>query len=294
MSKPPDNGTSRRPPWLTIRVPASADPRVNVCLDDLKLGTVCRHAKCPNQLECYGRGRATFLLMGPSCTRHCAFCAVPREAPVPLDATEPARVAEAVKRLELKHVVITSVTRDDLPDGGAAHFAATVRAVREARPEATVEILVPDFAGEEDAWTVSADSLPDVYNHNIETVPRLYDMVRPEADYDMSLALLDFVNERHPEITTKSGIMLGLGEDLAEVVEVAEDLRGVGVDMITVGQYLCPEREANLPVVRYVTPEEFDDLREELVGIGFRFVACAPLVRSSYNAQEALDALSDG
>lgn len=294
MKKERPAGSGPRPPWLTIRVPANMDPSVDTCLDDLKLGTVCRHAKCPNRHECYDKGRATFLLMGPSCTRHCAFCGVPREAPTALDPEEPGRVAEAAERLELKHAVITSVTRDDLPDGGAAHFAATVAAVRERCPQATVEILVPDFAGDEDAWAVAADAGADVFNHNMETVPRLYDKVRPEADYDMSLALLDFVKERCPKATTKSGLMLGLGEELDEVVAVAEDLRGVGVDMLTVGQYLCPEREKNLPVERYVTPEEFEQLREALVELGFRFVACAPLVRSSYNALEALDASRSG
>lgn len=291
MSRRDRPRSNDRPDWLRIRVPAQADPRVNVCLDDLKLGTVCRHAKCPNQLECYGKGRATFLLMGPNCTRHCGFCGVPRETPASLDPSEPGRVAEAVKRLALRHVVITSVTRDDLPDGGAAHFAATVAAIRDACPGVTVETLTPDFAGDEDAWAVAADAQPDVFNHNIETVPRLYARVRPEADYDMSLALLDFVKERHPAMKTKSGLMLGLGETAEEVLEVAEDLRGVGVDMLTVGQYLCPANETNLPVEEYVTPAEFEALRGALMELGFGFVACAPLVRSSYNALEALEAL---
>ncbi|MBN2710895.1 MAG: lipoyl synthase [Planctomycetes bacterium] len=286
-------GSSGRPPWLKVRIPVNQDRKVNACLSDLALGTVCQSARCPNQLECYNKGRATFLLMGPSCTRNCAYCAVSHEKPAPLDKDEPRRVAEAVERLQLRHAVITSVTRDDLIDGGAEHFAETVRLVRAKCPSTTIEILVPDFGGDEEAWAIAADSEPDVFNHNIETVPRLFGKVRPGADYDMSLALLDFVNERKPKLATKSGLMVGLGEEISEVVEVGEDLRGVGVNMITVGQYLCPENSKNIPVARYVTPEEFDGLRDELFGIGFEFVACAPFVRSSYNAEEALEAMEN-
>lgn len=282
-------GRKGLPPWLKIRVPVHSDETVHSCLDTHKLGTVCQSARCPNQLECFGKGRATFLLMGPVCTRHCGFCAVTDGAPTPLDPEEPARVAEAVKELGLRHAVITSVTRDDLDDGGASHFAATVEAVRASSPEVTIEILVPDFGGDEEAWAVAADSRPDVFNHNIETIPRLYDKVRPEADYDMSLALLDFVKERHPQGKTKSGLMLGLGETLEEVVEVCEDLRGIEVNMITIGQYLCPSKKVNLPVERYVPPEEFAELKADLDTLGFDFVACSPFVRSSYNAAEALE-----
>lgn len=284
-----NSSANRLPPWLKKRVPLGGDGKVCACLHDLGLGTVCQSARCPNQLECYGRGRATFLLMGPNCTRRCGFCAVGKDAPAPLDAGEPGRVAEAVRRLELKHAVITSVTRDDLPDGGAEHFAQTVRAVRGLQPGVTIEILVPDFAGDEEAWAASCDCQPDVYNHNIETVPRLYGTVRPGADYDRSLSLLDFVKERRPKLTTKSGIMLGLGEEFEEVIDVAEDLRSVGVDMITVGQYLRPREGVNLPVARYVPPEEFDELKTLLEELGFPHVACAPFVRSSYNAGEALE-----
>ncbi len=278
---------STRPPWLKIRLPCRPPKRVDTCLDDLKLHTVCRSARCPNTVECYAKGRATFLLMGPNCTRHCGFCAVSREPPAPLDPTEPARVAEAVKRLELTHAVVTSVTRDDLPDGGAAHFAATVAAVRAATPQTTIEILTPDFRGERAARAVAADSLPEVFNHNVETVPRLYAQVRPQADYRRSLELLAFVKHRHPGLTTKSGLMLGLGETEAEVLAVGNDLREAGVDMLTVGQYLQPSRLVNLPVQRYVPPEEFATLRQQLSRLGFGMVAAAPFVRSSYNAEEA-------
>ena len=277
----------RLPPWLNKKIPLQGGETVNNCLTELKLDTVCRGARCPNSLECKSRGRAAFLIMGPQCTRACRFCAMTSGEPAPLDAEEPARLALAVKRLGLKHAVVTSVTRDDLPDGGAAHFAATVTAIRDECPGTTIEILVPDFWGDEEAWAVSADSLPDVYNHNIETVERLYDLVRPKADFDRSLALLDFVKERHPKMATKSGMMLGLGEELDEVVEAAQALRDVGVDIITVGQYLRPTSERTLEVVRFVPPEEFADLEKELKSLGFKVVACSPFVRSSYNAEEA-------
>lgn len=285
-------GVKRLPPWLNKKIPASPGQEVVDCLADLSLGTVCQSARCPNKLECRSRGRAAFLLMGPHCTRSCRFCAVPSGEPGPLEPDEPERLAEAAKRLGLTHVVVTSVTRDDLPDGGAAHFAATVRAIRHACPGATVEILVPDFWGDEDAWATAVDSDPDVFNHNMETVERLYDRVRPQADYDLSLALLDYAKERNPEMSTKSGVMLGLGEELEEVVEVAEDLRDVGVDIITVGQYLQPKSDRTLAVARFVTPEEFADLERELSGMGFKSVACSPFVRSSYNAEEAFLRLS--
>ncbi len=284
-------GGRRLPPWLNKKIPADAGGAVKDVLADLSLDTVCRGARCPNSLECKSRGRAAFLLLGPHCTRRCRFCAMSDGVPVPPDRDEPARLAEAVGRLGLRHAVITSVTRDDLPDGGAAHFARTVAAVREKCPETTVEILVPDFWGDEDAWAVAADSLPDVFNHNLETVERLYDVVRPGADFDRSLALLDFVKERRPELATKSGLMVGLGEELEEIVETAEALRDVGVDLLTVGQYLKPRSERTLEVARFVTPEEFADLQGELSGLGFKSVACAPFVRSSYNAEEAFASL---
>lgn len=281
------DGIRRLPPWLTKKVPVNADNTVTETLDDLSLDTVCRGARCPNSLECRSRKRAAFLLMGPHCTRACRFCAMATGDPAPLDPDEPERLAKAVERLGLNHAVITSVTRDDLPDGGAGHFAATVLAIRDLCPDSSVEILVPDFWGDENAWEVAADSLPDVFNHNLETVERLYDRVRPGADFDLSLSLLDFVKERQPDLLTKSGMMVGLGEELEEIVEAAEALRDVGVDIVTVGQYLQPKSERTLAVERYVTPEEFADLKKELLGLGFKSVASAPFVRSSYNAEEA-------
>ena len=289
-----ENTVRRLPPWLNKKIPSESGQKVADCLSELSLDTVCRGARCPNSLECKSRGRAAFLLMGPYCTRSCRFCAMAEGTPPPLDPEEPGRLAEAVARLNLKHAVVTSVTRDDLPDGGAAHFAATVSAVRERNPDATVEILVPDFWGDEDAWATAADSLPDVFNHNMETVERLYGKVRPQADYDRSLALLDYVKERQPDLTTKSGMMVGLGEELEEIVETAAALRDVGVDIVTVGQYLKPASARTLEIERFVTPEEFADLEREIAGLGFKSVACAPFVRSSYNAEEAFLKMAAG
>lgn len=277
-----------RPDWLTIKIPLNNDQtKVRGCLGDKGLHTVCASARCPNQAECYGKGQATFLLMGPDCTRRCGFCAVSRDTPAPLDPQEPQRVAQAVKELKLKHAVITSVTRDDLPDGGAAHFAETVQAVRAANPGITVEILVPDFAGNRAAWEVSADSRPDVYNHNLETVRRLYPFVRPIADYERSLAQLLYVKERHPQMTTKSGLMVGLGESFEEVLAAGEDLARHRVGILTIGQYLAPVNGKNLPVQYYMPPEEFSRLETEMKKMGFALVAAGPFVRSSYNAAEA-------
>ncbi len=276
----------RLPPWLKKTIPAEGGQAVENCLSALRLDTVCRAARCPNSLDCKSRGRAAFLILGPYCTRECRFCAMENGAPAPVDPEEPARLAKAVEELRLSHAVITSVTRDDLPDGGARHFADVVKAIRAQTPKTSVEILVPDFWGDEDAWAVATDAAPDVFNHNIETVERLYPRVRPKADFDRSLALLDFAKERCPEITTKSGIMLGLGEEQDEVLEAAAALRDVGVDILTVGQYLQPKSPRTLPVERFVPPEEFEELAEELRGLGFKAVACSPFVRSSYNAEE--------
>ncbi|MCL2000124.1 MAG: lipoyl synthase [Planctomycetes bacterium] len=286
-------GGGRLPAWLNKKIPAAGGETVRNVLASLSLDTVCRGARCPNSLDCKSRGRAAFLLLGPRCTRRCRFCGIPAGDPVPPDPDEPARVAEAVRRLELGYAVVTSVTRDDLPDGGAVHFARTVQAVRERRPGTAVEILTPDFWGDEDAWRVAADSRPEVFNHNLETVERLYGKVRPGADFDRSLAFLDFVKERCPDLATKSGLMVGLGEELEEIVETAAALRDVGVDLLTVGQYLKPRSERTLEVERFVTPEEFADLRRELSGLGFKSVACAPFVRSSFNAEEAFESFGN-
>jgi lipoyl synthase len=254
-------------------------------LDELSLNTVCQSAKCPNRGECFSAGTATFLIMGDACTRGCRFCAVETRTPAPLDPDEPRRVGEAAARLGLRHVVITTVTRDDLPDGGAAHFVEVIRAVRAAAPGAALEVLTSDFAGRSrDVDTVAAEK-PEVFNHNLETVPRLYADVRPGADYRRSLEVLARVRETQPDVPTKSGLMLGLGETPGEVVEVMADLLGRGVTMLTLGQYLRPSA-AHLPVAEFVKPQVFAALSREAYRLGFTAVASAPFVRSSYHAGE--------
>ena len=290
-----EHGTSskRLPPWLRrpIATPGQANA-VEGLLTELNLHTVCQSAKCPNRGECFASGTATFMIMGDACTRGCRFCAVDTATPAPLDPGEPARLAEAAARMELKHVVVTTVTRDDLADGGAAHFVAVVEALREAVPSATVEVLTSDFAGSlADVDTVAA-ARPDVFNHNLETVPRLYAEVRPGADYARSLAVLKRVKHWAAEqggedIPTKSGLMLGLGESVEEVLAVMRDLREAGCDMLTMGQYLRPSPK-HLPVTEFVPPETFAHLAREGYKMGFHAVASAPFVRSSYHAGEML------
>jgi len=254
-------------------------------LDELSLNTVCQSAKCPNRGECFSAGTATFLIMGDACTRGCRFCAVKTERPLPLDPDEPRRIAEAASRLGLRHVVITSVTRDDLPDGGAAHFVEVVSAVRSAVPGVAVEVLTSDFAGNDRAVDTVANARPDVFNHNLETVPRLYSEVRPGADYRRSLGVLSRVHATRPDVPTKSGLMLGFGETPDEVVAVMADLLEHGVSMLTLGQYLRPS-PAHLPVAEFVSPEVFGELSREAYRRGFSAVASAPFVRSSYHAGE--------
>ena len=254
-------------------------------LAELGVHTVCQSARCPNLGECFARGTATFMIMGEVCTRNCGFCAVNHGSPAALEAEEPRRVAEAARRLGLKHVVVTSVTRDDLADGGAAHFAATIAAIREKLPEATVEVLVPDFNGEEEALGTVLAAGPEVLNHNVETAPRLYPRVRPQADYERSLGLLRRAGEMRPEAVTKSGLMVGLGESEEEVLAVLGDLRGAGVGAVTIGQYLQPTRR-HLPVAAYIEPSRFDDYAEAARGMGFDHVLSGPLVRSSYHAEK--------
>jgi lipoic acid synthetase len=276
--------TERLPPWL--RRPAKDAAQVHhlkTRLRGLALHTVCEEARCPNLAECFARPTATFLLLGDVCTRACRFCNVTGGAPKPLDPHEPEHVAAAAVELGLKHVVLTSVTRDDLPDGGAAHFAATVRAIKSAQPAATVEILTPDFLGGREALEIVAAAPFEVFNHNAETVARLYPTVRPAADYDRSLGVLAFMAERRPDAITKSGFMLGLGEEDREVESLLLDLRRAGVQAVTIGQYLRPRR-ACLPVCRYVPPDEFASWGERAKEMGFSRVASAPLVRSSYFA----------
>lgn len=276
----------RLPPWLKRQVPKGGHfTRTRGVLAELNLDTVCSEAKCPNRAECFARGTATFLVMGPVCTRGCAFCSVTPGAPTPLDPTEPRRVAEAVKRLGVRHCVITSVTRDDLADGGASHFAECIAEVKRDCAGATVEVLTPDFRGDAGAIGAVVAAHPDVYNHNVETVPSLYPSVRPGAAYERSLSLLRLVKELSPPTKTKSGIMLGLGENEAEVEAVLRDLRDAGVDFLTIGQYLKPSPRC-VEVKRYVTPEEFERWRGRALEAGFLEAASGPFVRSSYRADE--------
>lgn len=250
-----------------------------------KVSTVCEEARCPNIGECYSRPTATFMILGSKCTRNCGFCFVETSRPEPLDPEESERVAMAAKEMGLKYIVITSVTRDDLPDGGAGHFARTVYAVRRYLRDAKVEVLTPDFKGDMSALITVLSSRPDVYGHNMETVPRLYTAVRPRADYIRSLYILKRAKKIAPDIKTKSGLMLGLGETLDEVTDVLKDLCDAGCDFVTLGQYLRPSRR-NLPVVEYIRPEIFERLRNRALDMGFKYVASAPLVRSSMNAEE--------
>jgi lipoic acid synthetase len=260
----------------------------------LRLHTVCESARCPNIHDCFHRGTATFMILGNLCTRGCGFCAVPKGAPgkqeFSLDPEEPTNVARMARQMRLRYVVITSVNRDDLPDGGAGHFARTIREVRKALPEARIEVLVPDFCGQADSLRAVLEAEPDVFNHNVETVPRLYRRVRPQADYRRSLNVLAFAREFRPETLTKSGLMVGLGEEHAEVEQVLEDLRRARVDIVTIGQYLQPTRR-NLPVVEYVPPERFAAWRAFGLALGFREVFSGPLVRSSYMAERVWQAL---
>lgn len=275
-----------QPVWLWRSISAEQEDavhRMESLLDGLALHTVCQEALCPNLPECFGQGTATFLILGDVCTRNCRFCAVKKGHPLPPDPEEPERIAEAAARLHLRYVVVTSVTRDDLPDGGAGHFAATVRAIRRRLPEAGVEVLIPDFRGSLAALETVLDAGPDGVNHNVETVPRLYPPIRPQADYRRSIGILSWVKVRAPQIATKSGLMLGLGERTAEVLQVFYDLREAGCDILTLGQYLQPT-ERQHPVVRYVPPEEFAEYREKAEAMGFRKVVAGPLVRSSYQA----------
>lgn len=276
----------RLPRWLKRRVPkGNAHHFTARLLDELRLETVCDNARCPNRMECYARKIATFMILGNVCTRPCGFCAVQRGRPTPIDPTESRRVAEAAARLGLRHVVITSVTRDDLADGGAAHFADCVMAVR-AATAATVEVLTPDFAQQPAAVARVVAAKPEIFNHNAETVPRLYRRVRgPKADYRWTLRMLQIAKHQDPQIRTKCGLMLGMGETLDEVLDVLADLRDAGCDYLTIGQYLPPSARS-LPVERFAAPEEFTELGRMATALGFHKVASGPFVRSSYHAQE--------
>jgi lipoic acid synthetase len=281
----------RKPPWLKRRIPAGATYReVHRILQSSTLHTVCQEAHCPNQGECFSQGTATFLILGDRCTRNCRFCAVAHGPVGPPDIDEPRRVAEAVQSMGLRFVVVTSVTRDDLPDGGSGHFARTIREIRRRVPRARIEVLVPDFQGSDGALRTVVEARPDVINHNLETVPRLYPKVRPGADYHRSLQLLKQVREFSPHIPTKSGLMVGLGESPEELRQALFDLLEVACRILTLGQYLQPSRD-HLPVERFLPPEAFEQWREVALEMGFREVASGPFVRSSYRAGELYEAL---
>ncbi len=280
------SASARLPSWLRqgkTDFPALHDLKVR--LRERRLHTVCESARCPNIHECFARKAATFMILGNTCTRTCGFCAVPQGTPETLDPDEPRQVAEMVAEMELRYVVITSVNRDELPDGGAGHFAQTVQQVREALPHAKIEVLTPDFRGDTDAIAKVLDAGPDVFNHNMETVARLYDRVRPQADYRQSLDVLAFARRRAPDVLTKSGLMVGLGESEDEVRSLLDDLRRSETDVATIGQYLQPRRR-RLRVEEYVPPETFERYREYGESIGFRDVFSGPLVRSSYMAEQ--------
>ena len=283
----PTDQPLRKPDWIRIKLTANPEvDRIKGILRQRKLASVCEEASCPNLSECFSHGTATFMIMGEICTRRCPFCDVAHGKPNPLDPDEPRQLAEAVAEMQLKYVVVTSVDRDDLKDSGAGHFAACIQAVRKANPTTTLEVLVPDFRGRMDiALSILADTPPDVFNHNLETVPRLYKKARPGADYEWSLDLLARYKSIQPNVQTKSGLMLGLGETFEEVIEVMKDCRRHDVDMLTLGQYLQPSRD-HLPVDRYVHPDEFEALAEEARTLGFKRVASGPLVRSSYQEDQ--------
>ena len=277
---------ARKPDWIKVRLPSSpAFFSTQSLLADLRLVTVCEEAHCPNRWECWTARTATFMIAGERCTRACGFCAVATAKPFILDEGEPARVAEAVRRLKLRHVVVTSVARDDLADGAAGHFARTIDAIREMEPQTVIEVLTPDFNGRQESLQIVADAAPNVFNHNLETVERLTPVVRSRAKYRLSLDVLRRFREIAPGIATKSGIMLGLGETEPEVLQAMDDLRAVGVRVLTVGQYLRPSPR-HLPVVEFVPPAKFDEYGQAAREKGFEHVASGPLVRSSYHAAE--------
>lgn len=279
-----EKNLGKRPDWLKIKLPTGQNYKdVHALMRSAKLNTVCEEAKCPNLAECWSRRTATFMILGDTCTRSCGFCNVKVGIPNELDLDEPRRVADSVEQLGLKHVVITSVNRDELKDGGASIFSECVRLINERMPECTVEILIPDFRGDENAFEIIMKNPPNILNHNLETVERLYHAVRPQARYKRSLELIKWFKEKG--LRTKSGIMVGIGETNKEVLELMQDLFNHGCDIMTIGQYLQPTKQ-HLPVDRYVTPEEFTMFREKGLEMGFKAVESAPLVRSSYHAEK--------
>jgi len=279
----------RKPGWLKVKAPGGPNyVRLKALMRDLKLHTVCEEARCPNIGECWEHEAATFMILGDVCTRNCAYCAVAHGTPAPFDPVEPVRLAEAVAEMGLQHVVITSVDRDDLPNGGAEAFAGCIVEIKKRLPETSVEVLIPDFKGSETALQLVMDAGPDILNHNLETAERLYRLARPGGRYDRALRLLANARRMAPNGLTKSGIILGMGEEWDEILTCLRDLRQSDVDIVTLGQYLRPS-EAHLPIVRYYTPEEFDELQAIGLRMGFRHVQASPLTRSSYHAWEQVE-----
>ena len=282
----------RRPEWIRVRAPSGETfDNIKHLMRSKQLHTVCEEARCPNVGECWGAGTATFLIMGDICTRSCGFCDIKTGRPLPLDWQEPERVAQAVHAMNLRHVVITSVNRDEREDGGAPIFALVIQRIRELQPGCTIEVLIPDFKGSSFALKIVMDARPEILNHNVETVPRLFKKVQPQDQYEWALATLTNAKRMEPDVLTKSGIMLGLGESIDEVIAVMRDLVHCGVDILTIGQYLQPSKN-HLPIDRYYRPEEFDLLRQTGYDLGFKWVESGPLVRSSYHAEQQVAALS--
>jgi lipoic acid synthetase len=290
--QPDPNHPRRRPPWIKVRAPHGENyERVFGLMRSQELHTVCEEAQCPNLGECWGRGTATFLMMGDTCTRSCGFCDIKTGRPSPLDWQEPNRVAESVRALNLRHVVITSVNRDERKDGGAPIFAMVIRRIRQLQPGCSIEVLIPDFKGNADALKIVMDAQPEILNHNVETVPRLFRKVQPQDHYEWAMTTLENAKKMDPLVLTKSGIMVGLGETFDEVVEVMRDLADRGVDILTIGQYLQPSKQ-HLAVERFYLPEEFDRFQEIGREMGFKWVESGPLVRSSYRADQQVRELS--
>ena len=279
---------TRKPEWLRVKIQGGHDSqKVKTLLSDLNLNTVCMEANCPNQMECYNRKTATFMILGRNCTRNCTFCNVQKQSPDSVDIREPKKIGLAIKALALKHAVITSVTRDDLPDGGAAHFAEVVKEIRKSAPGVTIELLISDLSGNWDSLKIIMESKPDIINHNIETVPTLYSEVRPMANYERSLDLLEMAKNLMPEVKTKSGIMLGLGETNEQLISSFQDLLDHKCEILTLGQYLSPS-SSHIEVKEYIHPDVFKELKNIAMEMGFKNVASSPLTRSSYHADELI------